>query len=133
MSEMKGENRTDKVQFGLKFHCTHIIESTHIMNMKIFTLQEIADLKKPNNLTQSDRYETRSTNFFHRICVVICLSKRYSVSVEFEFGLPVIFLQPLVPNMKISADFTVTSLSFPVEICINKWWGLLAVRKLPPV
>ena len=95
----------------------------HIMNMKIFTLPEIADLKKPNNLTQSDRYETRSTNFFHQICVVICLSKRYSVSVEFEFGLPAIFLQPLVPNMKISADyFTVTSLSFPVEICINKWW-----------
>ena len=44
-----------------------------------------------------------------------------SFLVEFEFGLVVIFLQPLVPKTKTSINsFTATSLSFPLEICMNK-------------
>ena len=49
------------------------------------------------------------------------MPERQSFSVEFEFRLPVIFLQSIVLNMQTSSDlFTATSLSFPPETCINK-------------
>ena len=54
------------------------------------------------------------------LCFLWTLYRR-SLSVEFDFGLLGILLQPLVTNTKTSGDFlTATSLSFPPEICINK-------------
>ena len=44
-----------------------------------------------------------------------------SFSFQFEFGLALMFLQPLVPNKKTGGDFpTVSSPECPPEICINK-------------
>ena len=50
------------------------------------------------------------------------------VSLSEAKSTPPFFLQPLVPKPKISNDFlTTTSLSFPSEICINKYTvGLVA-------
>ena len=64
---------------------------------------------------------------------MLYVSVSLSLSVEFQFWLPAIFLQALVPNKKTSSDFlTATSLSLPLEIFINKWTvALVAVRKSP--
>ena len=60
---------------------------------------------------------------------------RRVLSAEFEFRLPAIFLQPLVPNPKTSSDFFPATIpSFPLEIWINnKTVGLVTATKLPLV